>query len=159
MRVMNRMAIAALALIGVFIATYMLFYSLGLVGTVVCGTSGGCEVVQNSRYAHFLGLPVAAWGLVGYFLMFLLALIGAQPRFRGERWVAAGLLGLTGIAFAFSVYLSALEQWVIGAWCRWCIASAILATLAFLMAIPEIGRLRRPPGRLRRPSGPASGPV
>ena len=152
MRVTNRMGIAALALIGVFIATYMLFYSLGLVGTVVCGASGGCEVVQNSRYAYFLGLPVAAWGLGGYTLIFALALIGAQPRFREVRWVAGGLLALTGIAFAFSVYLSALEQWVIGAWCRWCVASAILATLSFLLAIPEVSRLRRAPR-------PASGPV
>ena len=147
MRVVNRMGIAALALIGVFIAAYMLFYKIGLIGTVVCGASGGCEVVQNSQYAFFLGLPVAAWGLAGYLLIFCLALLGAQPRFAEERWVAGGLLGLTGVAFVFSIYLSALEQWVIGAWCRWCIASAILATLAFLLAVPEIGRFRRGPTR------------
>ena len=46
-------------------------------------------------------------------------------------------------AFLFSVYLSALEQFVIHAWCRWCIGSAAIATLIFLFTLPEFRRLRR----------------
>ena len=139
----NRMGIAALALIGVFIAIYMLLYKLGVLGTVICGASGGCEIVQASRYAYFLGIPVAAWGLVGYLVMLGVALAGIQPGFLAARWVSIALLVLTGGAFLFSVYLSLLEEFVIGAWCRWCIGSAIVSTGAFGLAWPEIGRLRR----------------
>ena len=139
----SRMVVAAVALIGVFVATYLLFYNLGLVGTLACGVGGGCETVQASPFAYFLGVPVAAWGLVGYVSILLVALAGSQPRFAEERWVAWGLLLLTGVAFAFSLYLSALEEWVIRAWCRWCIVSAVLSTIAFLFSLPEIGRLRK----------------
>ena len=144
----NRMVVAAVALIGVFVAGYLLLYKLGFLGSLACGVGGGCETVQASRYALFLGIPVAAWGLAGYVGILLVALAGAQPRFAGERWVSWGLLILTGVAFVFSVYLSALEEWVIRAWCRWCIVSAAIATTTFLFSLPEIARLRRgPPDR------------
>lgn len=137
------MGVAAVALIGVFVAVYLLLYKLGLIGSVLCGVGGGCETVQASRFAYFLGIPVAAWGVAGYVGILLVALAGTSPRFAQERWVSWGLLILTGVAFLFSLYLSALEEWVIRAWCRWCIASAVIATAAFLLSLPEIRRLRR----------------
>lgn len=139
----NRMVVAATALVGVFVATYLLLYKLGVVGTLACGVGGGCEIVQASRYAYFLGVPVAAWGLGGYLAILAVAMAGAQPRFAEERWVSLALLVLTGAAFVFSLYLSALEEWVIRAWCRWCIASAIIATVAFGFSLPELRRVRR----------------
>lgn len=139
--VRNRMGVAVAALIGVFIATYLLLYKLGAFGTILCGT-GGCEVVQNSPWAVFLGIPVAAWGLAGYLAIFAVALAGIQPRFANQRWVPIALLALTGTALAFSIYLSILEEFVIHAWCQWCIASAVVAVLAFGLALPEVKRLR-----------------
>ena len=136
------MVVAATALIGVFVSTYLLLYKLGYVGSLICGVGGGCETVQASKWAYFLGIPVAAWGLAGYLAILVTAMAGTQPRFARERWVSWGLLLLTGLAFAFSVYLSVLEEWVIRAWCRWCIASAVIATTAFLLSLPEIRRLR-----------------
>lgn len=141
--VTNRMVVAAVSLTGVFVATYLLLYNMGAVGSIVCGVGGGCETVQSSEYAYFLGIPVAALGLGGYLAILAMALLGIQPGLAERRWVAGTLLGLTTIAFLFSLYLSALEQWVIGAWCRWCIVSAILATLAFAFSLPEAARLRR----------------
>jgi uncharacterized membrane protein len=136
------MAIAAIALTGVFVALYMLLYKLGAFGTILCGT-GGCEVVQNSPWAYFLGVPVAAWGLAGYMAMLGAAMAGVQPRFAASRWVAAVLVALTSAALLFSIYLSYLEEFVIGAWCQWCILSAVLSLLGFLLALPEVRRIRR----------------
>ncbi|MDX1675960.1 MAG: vitamin K epoxide reductase family protein [Longimicrobiales bacterium] len=137
----NRMVVAALALVGVFVATYLLLYKIGALGSIVCGT-GGCETVQNSPWAYFLGVPVAAWGLVGYVAIFATAFLGTQPRFADAGWVPIGLLAFTGIAFLFSIYLSALEEFVIHAWCQWCIVSAVLSTLAFGFALPELRKAR-----------------
>lgn len=144
----NRMVVAALALIGAFVATYLLLYKLGAFGSIMCGDAG-CEVVQNSPWAYFLGIPVAAWGLVGYVAIFATAFLGTHPRFADQRWVGLALVAFTGIAFLFSIYLSALEEFVIHAWCQWCIVSAVLSTLAFGFSLPEIARLReagRAPG-------------
>ena len=137
----NRQIVAAVALIGVFIATYLLLYKLGAFGAILCGT-GGCETVQNSPWAYFLGIPVAAWGLAGYLAILVLALLGTGDGFGGTRWISWGLLLLTGIAVAFSAYLSYLEEFVIHAWCQWCIASAVLSVAAFAAALPEVRRLR-----------------
>ncbi|MCF6191965.1 MAG: vitamin K epoxide reductase family protein, partial [Candidatus Hydrothermae bacterium] len=98
------------------------------VGSVACGGSAGCEVVQTSPYAVFLGIPVPVWGLVGYSLLFVLAFATVQwPHLAGrlDRW----MMGLSSLALLFSLYLTALELWVIHAICRWCVASQIIILL------------------------------
>ncbi len=141
---LNRMIMAVLALIGVLISTYMLMYHLGLLGSILCGT-GGCETVQNSPWASFLGVPVPLLGLLGYGALFVTALLGLQPAFVADRRVAAVLVAGALIGAGFSIYLTYLEMYVIHAWCRWCIASAVLAGLLLLAAIPEFARLRGSP--------------
>jgi uncharacterized membrane protein len=53
--------------------------------------------------------------------------------------------GIALIAFAFSLYLTYLELFVIDAICQWCVASAVVATLlaiatcALAMREPEPG--------------------
>jgi uncharacterized membrane protein len=140
MSVWNRMVVASLALAGIFVSTYLLLYSLGAMGTLICGVGGGCDLVQASQYAYFLGLPVAGWGLAGYMAIFAVALAGVQPSVAARRWVAIALLGLTGGAFLVSMTLTSISGLVIGAWCRWCLVSASLATLSFLFSLPEARR-------------------
>lgn len=137
----NRMGIAVLALVGVLISVYMSAYHFGLLGTIACGT-GGCETVQNSPWAKFVGVPVPLIGLFGYGAMVVLSMLGLQERFEDDRRIAILLLAGACIGLAFSAYLTWLEARVIHAWCRWCIGSAILATLIFLFTVPEAGRLR-----------------
>lgn len=139
---MNRMVVTTVALVGAFVATYLLLYKVGAFGTIACG-DGGCETVQNSPWADFLGVPVAGWGVIGYLAILGTAFLGTRPRFVDRRWVSIGLLALTGVAFLFSIYLSLLEQFVIHAWCRWCIVSALLSTVAFGFSLPEIARVRQ----------------
>jgi len=138
----HRMAIAVFALCGLLIATYMLLYKLRVIGSVACG-SGSCETVQASPWAVFLGIPVPAWGVGGYLFILVLAFLGLQPKFSENKTIPALLLGSATFAFGFSVYLSAVEAFLIHAWCRWCIGSAVVATLIFLSALPEISALRR----------------
>jgi len=58
-------------------------------------------------------------------------------RFGSENWknYAAVVLWLfAAIGTAFSIYLTILEPFVIGATCAWCITSAIVITLILLTA-------------------------
>ena len=138
----SRMAVAMLALVGLLISSYLLLYKIAVIGTIACGT-GSCERVQSSPWATFLFLPVPAWGVAGYLLMLVLALLGLQPRFADDRRIAHALFWSSALAFGFSVYLTAVEAFLIQAWCRWCVASAIVATLLFMAALFEV------PGILR----------
>jgi uncharacterized membrane protein len=138
----NRMVIAILALIGVLISVYLTLHKFGVIGTLVCGT-GSCETVQASKWAVFMGVPVPLLGLAGYLTLLIIALIGLQPR-PDDRRIPFVLFVLADAAFMFTLYLTYLEAFVIHAWCRWCIVSAILITLIWLAALFEIPRLRKP---------------
>jgi uncharacterized membrane protein len=136
--------VAVLALVGLFVSAYLLLYSLGYYGVLQCGT-GACEVVQTSKYAVFLGLPVPGWGIAWYagmlVLVLVLALVMAPGRPETSRPGRLVALGATA-GLAFSIYLTAIEAFVLEAWCRWCIVSAVLTLAIFLLVAPwrQLGR-------------------
>jgi uncharacterized membrane protein len=132
----RRMIIAALALAGVGLATYLAMYKLGMIGTLAC-TVGQCETVNLSKWATLFGLPVAAWGVGFYLVVFLVALLGTTERFVNEAWVSHALLGLTAWGVVFSGWLTYLELYVIHAVCMFCVISAILITVTFLVSVLE----------------------
>ena len=136
------MAVAVLALIGLLISTYLLLYKLNVMKTLLCGT-GACETVQSSPWADFIGVPVPAWGVAGYLMIFGLAMAGIQPRFIENRNLARVLLATSTFAFAFSAYLTWVEAFLLQAWCRWCVASAIVATLIFVATLFELPAILR----------------
>ncbi len=135
------MTAALLALVGVLVALYLTLYKVGIVGDLTC-TVGSCETVNLSRYATFLGLPVAAWGVGFYALMLGVALLGLTSRFAESLGVALALLGLAGWGVLFSAWLTYLELFVIQAICMWCVISAIIVTLIFVAAIVDFRSLR-----------------
>lgn len=128
------MGIAVVALIGLFLGTYLTLYKFGYIGQLACGV-GSCERVQTSRWSMLLGIPVATWGLGYYVAVFAIAIVGIQPRFAESRAVGLTLLLLTGWGVLFTGWLTSLEAWVIHAWCEWCLGSASLVLLLFFLAL------------------------
>jgi uncharacterized membrane protein len=138
-----RKGIALLSLTGLFVAVYLYLYKIGQIGTLACGT-GACETVQLSPQSRFLGVEVALIGVVGYAVLLLLAVLSLQPRFAGPAWPSRLLAVLSGIAVLFTAYLTALELFVIHAICRYCVASAVIIVLLFLLAARELRRSAAP---------------
>lgn len=129
--------VALLALVGLFISVYLLLYHMGFYGVLACG-AGSCDLVQASKYADFLGLPVPAWGVAWYGSVFVLSLVLQSGDAVGGPW--ARLLDLAALGgLGFSVYLTAVELFVIHAVCLWCVVSALLATGIFLLTAPWKG--------------------
>lgn len=136
-----RMGIALLSVVGLLVSAYLTLYHFGAMGELQCAV-GSCAKVQSSRYAYLLGQPVALWGVGAYAALAAVALAGLQPRFEGARWVAVSLAGMAAVGVAFSAYLTYLEAFVIRAWCQWCVVSAILIALIFLLSVPGLRRVR-----------------
>jgi len=136
------MGVALFSLVGILIAAYLYLYKIGVVGTLACGT-GGCETVQLSRWARFLGVEVSLIGLLGYLGLFVVALVGLQPGMVGRRSVSVLLVAMSGAGLAFAGYLTVLELFVIHAICRWCVASAAVISLVFALALLDLDRGRR----------------
>lgn len=138
---MNRMVIAVLSLVGLFVALYLLANKLGLTGPMVCGI-GECATVQASKWSMIGPVPVSALGVGGYIALLAVALFGLQPAGLRSRAVSGLLVAFSTVALAFSVWLTYLEAFVIRAWCQWCVISAILVTIIFVAALFEVRRLR-----------------
>ena len=135
------MAVAVLALVGFFVALFLWAHNAGLTGPIQCGI-GDCATVQSSEYAHIGPIPVSAIGVAGYAVLVAVALLGLQPAHRDSRLVGTLLLAGSGAGVVFSAWLTYLEAFVIHAWCQYCVISAILITLIFFAALPELGRVR-----------------
>jgi len=124
---------AALALVGVGIATYISIADAGG-GAPACIAGGhGCQTVADSSYAHMGGVAVSVIGIGGY-VSLLVAMLwpGDAGRF------AAASLSLIG--FGFSIYLTYLELAVIDAICQWCVASAVVITAIFALSVTRLIR-------------------
>lgn len=142
----KRMTIVALAFAGVFIALYLTLHRIGLFGgdTMVCAV-GSCDLVNQSRWAVFLGMPVAFWGLGFYVVLLGTALVSLHDRFADSVGMSTLLLVLGTAGFLFSAYLTYLELFVIHAICQWCVISAILATAIFVLAVLDYREVRSEP--------------
>ncbi|MEZ4588265.1 MAG: vitamin K epoxide reductase family protein [Gemmatimonadales bacterium] len=138
----RRTALALLALAGLFVSAYLYLYKLGYIGTIACGT-GGCETVQLSEQSRFMGVEVALIGLLGYAVLFLLAALSLGSGFSGPSWPVLGMVLLGAGAVGFTLYLKYLELFVIHAICRWCVGSAVIIVLFFLVALVEWRQARR----------------
>jgi len=131
------MIVATLALIGVFVSTYLTLYKLGYIGELKC-TVGSCETVNTSQWATFLGMPVAAWGLGFYVVALVLSMLGVQERYADSRAFSVALVALTGWGVVFSGWLTYLELFVINAICIWCVTSACIVAIMFLVSVADL---------------------
>lgn len=134
-----RMGMALLSLGGLFVAAYLYLYKIGRIGVLACGT-GNCETVQLSHYSRFAGVEVSLIGVIGYLGLLVLSLMSLQPAAAPRRGLALALAILSGIGVVFSGYLTAMELFVIHAICRWCVGSAVIITLFFLLALLNLRR-------------------
>jgi uncharacterized membrane protein/thiol-disulfide isomerase/thioredoxin len=122
--------------VGIGVAGYLSFIEVTH-SPAVCGPVGDCNTVNQSAYATLFGfLPVGILGLLGYGLILVFWSLG--------RWGPEGVrdsatLALWAAAFfgtIFSVYLTFLEPFVIGATCVWCLSSAVIMALLLWATAP-----------------------
>jgi uncharacterized membrane protein len=137
--------VAGIAAAGALIALYLTYTKLMQGTALFCSAGGGCDVVQASRYASFLGVPTALWGAALYVAVGALALAGLV----GQRWLWAFLLAVSAVSF--SAYLTWISASEIKALCGWCLASGVTAVVllgALLLRQPAPGgrhaRIRPP---------------
>ena len=129
-----RTPIAAACAVGIAIAAYLTYVHYAHTSPVC--TTGGCEKVQNSKYAELAGIPVALLGLVAYATLLALAFV------RGVNAAAAGVFTAV-VGVAFSGYLLWAQLGPIDAICQWCLGNdvtiAIVAALYVVMLLTEEG--------------------
>ena len=134
-----------LAVPGLLIAFYLLLYHRGdLVN--VCRPSGwdDCGKVSgpDAPYSAFGPIPVALIGLVGYALIFVVTWLKDWWSLLDD-YSPEIVVALTGFAFLFSLGLTGLELFVIGAICRFCLLSALTITVMFFLSVSYLRAVNR----------------
>lgn len=127
---------AALALAGLAITTYLsVSYVTGQ--APACGSVvAGCAQVTTSAYARVLGAPVAVLGL-SIFALLLLGSLGALAYPARSAPVSVALTVVSGGGVLFSLYLTAVELFILHAICVWCVTSALLVAGIFALSLAE----------------------
>ncbi len=137
--------IQLLAVPGILLSYYLLLFHNGV---LVAACSGGgwddCGLVSgpDAQYSAIGPVPVALMGLLGYVLIFLLIWL--------QEWVPLIddnlpelMMGVTGLAFLFTVVLTALELFVIHSFCRYCVVSAVIVVVMFGLSISYLRSLNQ----------------
>jgi uncharacterized membrane protein len=129
-----------LCVVGFGVAGYLAYVETAQVAAV-CGPVGDCNTVQQSEYARLFGiLPIGVLGLAGYGFIMIAWLIARYT----DNWLAdlaaISLFIMTISGTLFSIYLTFLEPFVIGATCAWCLTSAVLMTVLMLLSA-QLARL------------------
>ncbi len=137
--------IQLLAVPGMLVAYYLLLYHSGSLFTTCtvnewfdCGQVSG----PASPYSSIGPIPVALLGLTGYASIFLLVWLRDWIQFI-EDYLPELLAGFVGLAFLFTLGLTSLELLVIHAFCQYCLYSAAIVTLMFILTISYLIGSRR----------------
>jgi protein-disulfide isomerase len=125
-------AVAGLVLAGVLVRVHH-DAARGLTSFCTISDEISCDKVALSTWSVLLGVPVAAWGVVGYALAALFAAWGLSGRRLHARWPAGVLLAIGGVAGAGGLALALISKLIIGAWCLLCVGSWV-ASLGLLVA-------------------------
>ena len=137
--------IQLLAVPGMLLAFYLLLFHNGdLIGACTTSAWDDCGQVSGpgAKYASIGPIPVALIGLVGYAAIFLVVWLAGWWAWIEENIPELAIL-LTGFAFLMSLGLTVLELFVINAICRYCVVSAIIVTIMFVLAIIYRRSVRR----------------
>jgi uncharacterized membrane protein len=127
--------IPLLCVVGLVIAGYLSYVETNQV-EAFCGPVGDCNSVQQSQYARLFGvLPVGVLGIFGYMMILLAWIIGRFTHQHMASYASLALFGMSILGVLFSIYLTFLEPFVIGATCAWCLTSSIIMTALLWLSI------------------------
>jgi len=129
---------AILALAGAIVSAISLQRHYAKSDTTFCdfNQNFSCDIVNRSEYSTVADIPVAAIGVAGYVVLFLLSTLWKSRPDTPNRLLATALAGL-----AFALYLTYIEAYKLMTWCILCLSSQVLI---FLIAALSVAIKLRP---------------
>lgn len=106
---------------------------------LVCPIGHSCDPVVHSDYSRFMHIPVEILG-AAYYVIVVVAYVAmfTVPALHSSV-LGALFLGLSATAVFFSLYLTAVQAFILREWCTWCLISAALCAAIFLVGLKLAG--------------------
>ncbi len=124
----------ALALLGIGDSIYLSLHAAE--GTPLTCDIGagldGCNIVAQSPYSRFLGIPLAYYGLAFYALLLI---GGIAALWKHHRHIHRALLAVCALGAVFSVWFLYIQFALIKALCIYCLVSAAVAFTALVLSL------------------------
>jgi len=125
-----------LSLVGLLDASYLTWMKFTHHESACMGV-GDCYTVNMSKYSTIHGIPIALLGFGAYLVILLALLFEEKHPFLKEN-ASLIVFGISLAGVVYSAYLSYLEEFVLHAWCPYCVISAIVITLIFFLSLPRL---------------------
>ena len=121
--------LALLALVGFGDATYLSIEHFS--GAIPPCTIHGCETVLTSAYSTIFGIPIALLGALYYFALLVIYLVYFEAHDARALNIA---LRLSVLGFLADLWFVSAQAFIIHAWCQYCLLSALMSTLIFIIS-------------------------
>lgn len=123
--------IVVLALIG-FTDAAFLFAKRISGAPIPCFITSGCDTVSKSPYSVLFGVPLSLLGMIFYLGTGFITLLYLDTK----NLIIGKLIPIaTTLGFISSAYFIYIQKFKIGAFCIYCILSAIISTILFLFGV------------------------
>ncbi|MDQ2985117.1 MAG: thioredoxin domain-containing protein [Armatimonadota bacterium] len=132
-RVTANRIVFVLASIGAFIALVTgIAHAAG--AQLPCGgTASGCDVISQRENSHFMGVPIAFYGLALYLFVAFLAMFRAAIGIETSPKLGSGMWAMLAAGSLVSVGLMTHAFVNLHATCYWCLASAVTILATFFV--------------------------
>ena len=133
--ILIRILILALSSCGFIVARHIYKHKKPEHTPLVCPAGFDCNAVVNGSYSKFMGMPIEIFGMIYYALIsiayiFIIFMPNSLP------YILVAFLIVSSLgAFLFSIYLIIVQIFVIKEGCSWCLFSALISILIFILTI------------------------
>ena len=135
---LQRLPIAALAVIGILISRYLTAYQLGHTDRAWDPFFGeGTMTIITSDMSRAWPIADAGVGTVAYILELLMAVMGDKRRWRTMPWMVLGFFVLVVPLGGVSIFFIIMQPIAIGTWCTLCLIAALFMALMIPYSLDE----------------------
>ena len=106
---------------------------------LICPIGSDCDNVIHSKYSRLFNVPLEVIGALYYTIIVMTYSIFLVVPTLHSAGAALVILEMTTVAFLFSLYLTGVQAVILKEWCTWCLTSAAICTIIFLIEFKFVG--------------------
>ena len=136
---LQRLPIAALAVLGIFISRYLTAYQLGHIDRAWDPFFGDATMtIITSDVSRAWPIADAGVGTVAYIMELLMAVMGDKRRWRTMPWMVLAFIILVVPLGGVSILFIIIQPIVIGTWCTLCLVAALAMAIMIPYSLDEL---------------------
>lgn len=133
---LNNFLLIAAGLVG-FAISYYIWHKKQRRKALYCLVGEDCNTVVNSSYATTFGWRNEVVGMLYYATVALVASLVRLFADLVPMWLISALLALTILGLSFSIYLTAVQAFVLKKWCSWCLTIGVLNIIILIALLAD----------------------